>query len=67
MLVDAFKYKYWADIRTIEAVEEVHKELQQTNYEFMLQQLNHIISLLEQSLGLVQRKSLVLLTKVLSV
>lgn len=43
MLVETFDYKKWADERTLQAIEKVNVVTSGNAYNFMLQQLNHIV------------------------
>lgn len=42
-IVNAFKYKMWADQRMLTAIEQLNKNEAKDGYAFILQQLNHII------------------------
>ena len=43
MLVEAFKYKQWADRRTLDAVEQIDSVASPTSLAFARQQLNHMV------------------------
>lgn len=38
-----FKYKLWADTRTLEAIAKIDTAVQAQHYQFVLQQLNHMV------------------------
>ena len=41
--VNAFKYKSWADERTLLAIGHINKEGYQSAYAFVTQQINHMV------------------------
>jgi len=41
--IQAFKYKRWADERTLRAIENIDRDKFPDSYAFVLQQLNHIV------------------------
>lgn len=43
MFIQAFKYKKWADQRTLRAIENIDREAYPDSYAFTLQQLNHMV------------------------
>ena len=43
MFIQAFKYKRWTDVRTLQAVDCVNKAEFPESYAFVLQQLNHMV------------------------
>lgn len=43
MFIQAFKYKRWADERTLRAIENIDREVFPDSYTFALQQVNHMV------------------------
>lgn len=43
MIIDTFKYKYWADERTLMAIKCIDENSFSEEYKFTLQQINHMI------------------------
>ena len=43
MQVNEFKYKSWADARTLQAVSRIDKCVYQNSYAFVTQQINHMV------------------------
>jgi uncharacterized damage-inducible protein DinB len=43
MLIKAFNYKQWSDLRTLDAIENIDGEKFSSSIKFVLQQLNHIV------------------------
>ena len=41
--LDSFKYKKWADLRTLDSVSLVDQSSESANFDFIRQQLNHIV------------------------
>ncbi|MBX2886921.1 MAG: DinB family protein [Granulosicoccus sp.] len=43
MFIEAFRYKSWADERTLTAIESIDKARYNDSYAFTLQQINHMV------------------------
>lgn len=43
MLIEAFEYKQWSDLRILDAIKQIDGQLFEAEWAFALQQLNHIV------------------------
>ena len=57
MYIHAFNYKKWADKRTLDAIEEIDRNVFPGSYAFVLKQLNHMVIVEELFKSRLLRKS----------